>query len=220
MTMRASDALKQALAAGISSLGLDIDDAAQAKLLAYIALLEKWNRTHNLTAIRESERMVTHHLLDALATLPYLPQQQALRLLDIGSGGGLPGIPLAIARPAWRVTLLDSNRKKAAFLRQAVAELPLPNVEVVAMRVEGYAPAAPFDIAISRAFSDLGQFAAVARRLVVACGKLIAMKGVYPRAELAALPADFRVVALPVLDVPGLDGERHLVIAERSGASP
>ena len=99
------------LAAGIAALGLAIDAAAQSKLLAYVALLEKWNRTHNLTAIREPERMVTHHLLDALAVLPHLPERRALRLIDVGSGGGLPGIPLAIARPDWEVTLLDSNRK-------------------------------------------------------------------------------------------------------------
>lgn len=214
-----SDALKQALAAGISSLGLDIDDAAQAKLLAYVALLEKWNRTHNLTAIRDSKRMVTHHLLDALATLPHLPHERVLRLLDVGSGGGAPGIPLAIARPDWRVTLLDRNRKKAAFLRQAVAEVPLPNIAVAAMRVEDYAPEALFDVAICRAFAELSTFVAAARRLVRAGGRLIAMKGACPREELEGLPAGVRIVALPRLQIPGLDGERHLVIMEADGRS-
>src|SRR3989441_1476564 len=158
--------LARALAAGVAALGLDIDAAAQTKLLAYTALLDKWNRTHNLTAIREPQRVVTHHLLDALATLPHLPDAKSLRLIDVGSGGGLPGVPLAIARPQWRVTLLDSNRKKAAFLRQAVAELAFANVAIAAMRAEDYIPDTPFDVAISRAFADLGQFAAAARHLV------------------------------------------------------
>ncbi len=122
--------LSRVLAAGIAALGLDLDDAAQTKLLAYVALLEKWNRTHNLTAIREPDRMLTHHVLDALATLPHLPQAPGLRLIDVGSGGGSPGVPLAVARPDWHVTLLDSKRKKATFLRQVAAELDLRNVAV------------------------------------------------------------------------------------------
>jgi len=138
------------LADGIATLGLAalVGADAQARLLAYLALLDKWNHTHNLTAIREPERMITHHLLDSLAVLPHLPSRPGLRLIDIGSGGGLPGIPLAIVRPDWRLTLLDSNFKKATFLRQAAIELPLPNVEVVAERVEECARAAEFDIAI------------------------------------------------------------------------
>ncbi len=203
--------MNRALAEGVAALGLDVDAAAQTKLLEYLALLDKWNRTHNLTAIRERERMVTHHLLDALATLPHLPGA-ALRLIDVGSGGGLPGVPLAIARPQWHVTLLDSNRKKAAFLRQAAAELPLANVAVAAMRAEDYIPDTPFDVAISRAFADLAQFVAAARLLVRPGGHLFALKGVYPREELKALPCSFQVVAVPSLEVPGLVAERHLVI--------
>lgn len=210
--------LGRALAAGLAGLGLELDAAAQAKLLAYLALLQKWNRTHNLTAIREPERMVTHHLLDSLATLRHLPQAASMRLVDVGSGGGLPGIPLAIARPAWKVTLLDSNAKKAAFLRQAVAELPLPNVEVAATRAEDYLAVRPFDIVISRALSDLAQFVAVAGPLVAPGGCMIAMKGVYPHEELAHLPADVRVVASPAIEVPGLDGARHLVIMDGTPA--
>jgi 16S rRNA (guanine527-N7)-methyltransferase len=202
------------LVAGIAALGLDIDDAAQTKLLAYVALLEKWNRTHNLTAIREPERMVTHHLLDALAVLPHLPQMRALRLIDVGSGGGLPGIPLAIARPNWHVTLLDSNRKKTAFLRQVAAEVGLGNVAIATTRVEDYRPEVAFDVAISRALAQLSPFLAASRHLVHAGGCLVAMKGAYPRAELAGLPANLRVVALRALTVPGLDAERHLVIVE------
>jgi 16S rRNA (guanine527-N7)-methyltransferase len=212
--------LARALSSGVFALGLDIDATAQAKLLAYIALLDKWNRTHNLTAIREPERMVTHHLLDALATLPHLPDAASARLIDVGSGGGLPGVPLAIARPRWRITLLDSNRKKAAFLRQAAAELALANVAVAAMRAEDYAPDPPFDVAISRAFADLAQFVAAARHLVGPRGRLLAMKGAYPSEELDALPPAFRVVAVPALDVPGLEAERHLVIMQAIGESP
>jgi len=163
--------------------------------------------------------VVTHHLLDALATLPHLPDATSLRLIDVGSGGGLPGVPLAIARPQWGVTLLDSNRKKAAFLRQAAAELALANVSVVAMRAEDYTPAVLFDVAISRAFADLARFAAAARQLVRPGGRLLAMKGVYPREELEALPLAFRVVAVPALHVPGLDAERHLVIMQRMSES-
>jgi 16S rRNA (guanine527-N7)-methyltransferase len=212
--------LARALAGGVAALGLDVDAAAQTKLLAYIALLDKWNHTHNLTAIREPERMVTHHLLDALATLPYLPQAATLRLIDVGSGGGLPGVPLAIARPQWRVTLLDSNRKKAAFLRQAAAELALANVAVVAVRAEHYIPETPFDVAISRAFADLAQYAAAARHLVRARGHLFAMKGMYPHEELKALPPAFRLVSAPALDVPGLGAERHLVVMQAMSEGP
>ena len=212
--------LAQALAGGVAALGLDVDAAAQTKLLAYIALLDKWNRTHNLTAIREPHRVVTHHLLDALATLPHLPGAKSLRLIDVGSGGGVPGVPLAIVRPQWRITLLDSNRKKTAFLRQAVAELALPNVTVVAMRVEDYTPDVRFDVVISRAFADLAQFAAAARHLVRPDGRLLAMKGLYPREELEALPPAFRVVAVPALNVPGLEADRHLVIMEAMSESP
>lgn len=206
------------LADGVAALGLArlVNADAQAMLLAYIALLDKWNRTHNLTAIREPERMVTHHLLDSLAVLPHLPQHAGVRVIDIGSGGGLPGIPLAIVRPDWRLALLDSNVKKAAFLRQAAIELPLPNVEVVAARAEDYAPARAFDVAISRAFSDLAVLADATRGLLAANGRMVAMKGVYPREELGRLPAGIGVTATPLLRVPGVEGARHLVIMERA----
>ncbi len=206
------------LADGVAALGLatPIGPDMQAKLLAYLVLLDKWNRTHNLTAIREPERMITHHLLDSLAVLPHLPSRSGLRVIDIGSGGGLPGIPLAIVRPDWRLALLDSNFKKAAFLRQAVIELPLPNVEVVAARVEHYAPVVPFDIAISRAFSDLAVFAGASASLLAPEGRLVAMKGVYPHEELDHLPSGVGVTATPSLRIPGLDGDRHLVIMERA----
>jgi len=203
-----------ALVAGLSALELDADIATRAMLAQYIALLDKWNRTHNLTAIRDPEQMVTHHLLDSLAVLGHLPEQAHLRVLDIGSGGGLPGIPLAIARQDWRIVLLDSNHKKAAFLRQAAIELKLANVEVCAVRVQDYIADFLFDVVISRAFSDLATFATVARRLVARGGRLVAMKGLFPHEELRELPPDVLVAEVPAIRVPGLDVQRHLVIME------
>ena len=189
--------------------------AAGNKLAAYLELLAKWNRTYNLTAIREPERMITHHVLDALAVLPHLPQREGLRVLDVGSGAGVPGIPLAIARPDWHVVMLDSNPKKGAFVQQAVIELALANAEAVVARVEDYAPGAPFDIVISRAFSDLATFATAGVRHLAPAGQLVAMKGVYPDEEIANLPPGVRVVATPSLAVPGLDAKRHLVVMRR-----
>jgi 16S rRNA (guanine527-N7)-methyltransferase len=203
-----------ALAAGLAALGLDPDPGMRAKLLQYIALLDKWNHTHNLTAIRDPEQMITHHLLDSLAVVEHLPGRADLRVLDIGSGGGLPGIPLAIARPAWHLVLLDSNHKKAVFLKQAAIELNLANVGVSAGRVEDYLGDPLFDVVISRAFSDLGTFAAVGRRLVAPGGRLVAMKGLYPNEELEQLPPDVIVTEVPAVRVPGLDVQRHLVIME------
>ena len=191
---------------------------AREQLLAYIELLAKWNRTYNLTAIREPERMVTHHVLDALAVLPHLCAGAArpeLRVLDVGSGGGVPAIPLAIARPSWHVVALDSNHKKGAFLQQAVIELALPNAEAVIARVEDYVPSAPFDVVISRAFSDLATFAQSSARHLAPGGRLVAMKGVFPDEEVAALPPAFRVVASPALRVPGL---RCRAPSDRDGA--
>lgn len=205
------------LDAGVHALGFALPRDARAKLDAYVALLAKWNRTFNLTAIREPERMVTHHLLDALAVLPHLPQHASMRVLDVGAGGGVPGIPLAIARPDWQVTLIDASSKKATFLTQAAAELALPNVTAVAGRVEEFQPAQPFDVVISRAFADLRTFVETSLRHVAAEGALVAMKGVHPHEEIAELPADVRVVATPSIAVPGLDAARHLVVMRRAG---
>jgi 16S rRNA (guanine527-N7)-methyltransferase len=203
-----------ALAEGLTALEMHADVAAQTTLTQYIALLDKWNRTHNLTAIRDPEQMITHHLLDSLSALEHLPDTPSLRVLDIGSGGGLPGIPLAVARPGWHVVLLDSNHKKAAFLRQAAIELHLANVEVCAVRVQDYVADALFDVVISRAFSDLATFAALGRRLVAPGGRLVAMKGLFPHEELEHLPPDVRVADIPAVRVPGLNVQRHLVIME------
>lgn len=198
------------LATGLNELSLGLDAAQQEKLLAYVALLAKWNKVYSLTAIREPERMVTHHLLDSLAPLPYL-QGDNIRILDVGSGFGTPGIPLAIARPDWQIVLLDSNQKKTTFLRQALLELQLTNISVETERVEHYRPNAPFHIITSRAFSELGEFVKLTRHLLADGGEWAALKGVYPHEEIALLPVDVKVVGVDHLKVPGIKAERHLV---------
>ena len=207
-----SSAQADALAAGIAALGVELPPQAPGQLVAYVDLLAKWNRTYNLTAIREPARMITHHVLDALAILPHLPSRAGLRVLDVGSGGGVPGLPLAIARPQWSVTLLDSNSKKTTFLTQAAIELQVPNVRVATARVEAYAPDAPFDVVVSRAFSELADFAAGAARHLARDGVLAAMKGVHPDEELAHLAPDIEIVGVPAVNVPGLDAARHIVL--------
>ena len=197
------------LAQGIAALGLPVAPGVQQKLLDYLALIGKWNRVYNLTAVRELGPMVSHHLLDSLAVAPYLDGHT---LLDVGSGAGLPGIPLALVRPQWQVTLLEANHKKAAFLQQAVIELGLANAAVVRERVESFRPAQTFDVVISRAFADLAEFIALAGRHVGEDGVLAAMKGVYPQEELDRLPAGFRLLDVVPLAVPGLDAERHLML--------
>jgi 16S rRNA (guanine527-N7)-methyltransferase len=187
---------------------------ARSTLSAYLDLLGKWNRVYNLTAIRERDRMETLHVEDALAVLPFLPDKPGLRLLDVGSGGGVPGIPIAIARPSWHVVLVEANGKKAAFLQQAIIELGLSNVTSRAVRIEAFGETDRFDVVIARAFSDLGTFARVAREHVAPGGLIVAMKGPLPREEMAALPQDVAVTATPALDVAGVDAARHLVIMQ------
>jgi 16S rRNA (guanine527-N7)-methyltransferase len=202
-----------ALDRGLAELALPLPEGARDRLLAFVALLAKWNRTYNLTAIRDPLKMVSHHLLDSLAVAPHLPLRgDADALADIGSGGGLPGIPLAIARPEWRVTLNDSNHKKATFLRQAAIELALPNVTVQAGRVEQWRPAKLFAVVISRGFAELADFVAACRHLVAPGGSLAAMKGVYPHEELARMPAAAGCGEALRLQVPLLEAERHLVL--------
>ncbi|WP_028534609.1 16S rRNA (guanine(527)-N(7))-methyltransferase RsmG [Paludibacterium yongneupense] len=196
---------------GLAGLGLDLSAAQVALLDGYLALLAKWNQTYNLTAVRDEERMVSYHLLDSLSLVPRLDGGE--RLLDVGSGGGMPGIPAAIARPDLQVAVLDSNHKKTTFLRQAVIELGLSNVEVVTSRVELYRPDFRFDRITSRAFSELSEFVKLTRHLLAEGGQFLAMKGVYPYEEIASLPADVRVAAVETLVVPGLEAERHLVRA-------
>ena len=198
---------RAALERGLKELELALPGATLDGLLAYVTLLAKWNRSYNLTAIREPLAMVSHHLLDSLAVLPHLPlAHNGARLADAGSGAGLPGIPLALARPQWHVALIESNEKKAAFLRQAVIELGLANVEVHEGRVEAWRPAALFSIVISRAFAELGEFISSCRHLVAPGGVLAAMTGLAPeRAENAEVIA---------LKIPLLDAQRHLVLAK------
>jgi len=199
------------LAAGIAALGLTLPDGAEAKLLAYLALLDKWNRVYNLTAVRDAERMVSHHLLDSLGAVPFF---QGETVLDVGSGGGLPGIPLAIARPELQVTLIDSIAKKTAFLLQAKAELGLKNLNVVTGRVEDFRPESGFDVVTSRAFSDLREFVTLTRHLLKPSGHWLAMKGLYPNEEIALLPPGVKVSADHALVIPGLEASRHLIVLE------
>lgn len=201
------------LAAGISALGLTVPDGAEATLLAYLALLDKWNRVYNLTAVRDVERMVSHHVLDSLAAVPYF---QGVAVLDVGSGGGLPGIPLAIARPELQVTLIDSIAKKTAFLLQAKTELGLANLQVVTSRVENFKPDTKFDVITSRAFSDLKEFVTLTRHLLAPTGQWLAMKGLMPHEEIVSLPDWARVSADHALAVPGLEASRHLIVLEHA----
>jgi 16S rRNA (guanine527-N7)-methyltransferase len=203
-----------ALRGGLEALELPLPGDAQEKLLAYLDLLAKWNKTYNLTAIRDPDKMISHHLLDSLAVLPHLPQGA---LADVGSGGGLPGIPLAIAEPTRRVTLNDASHKKAAFLQQAVIELRLANAEVHAGRVQAWRPAQKFACVIARGFAELAEFIATCRHLVAPGGVLAAMKGVFPAAELERVPAGADCRDVRRLRVPLLDAERHLVLCRCEG---
>jgi len=204
--------LEERIAEGVRDLGVDMPPRAIDRCAAFLRLLEKWNRVHNLTAVRETEQMVVLHLLDSLSVLPHL--MSARTLLDVGSGGGLPGIPLAIARPELSVTLLDSSHKKTVFLEQARAELALENVRVVCERVEQWRPGQGFDAVVSRAFAELGEFVSQAGHLVAPGGRMLAMKGVYPFEEIAKVPATHRVAQVTELHIPRLDAKRHLVFVE------
>ena len=203
--MSTADQLKR----GLIALGLTLDRGTQQRLLDYVALIGKWNRVYNLTAIREPEKMVSHHLLDSLAVASHL---HVKRLLDVGSGAGLPGIPLALTDPDTHVTLLDSNHKKAAFLNQVVMELKLKNAEVCSERVESWHTQHRFDVIISRAFSDMGEFVRSTRHLLAPGGMFAAMKGLYPYEEIDKLPPDCKVRQVLPLAIPGLEGARHLVL--------
>ena len=200
--------IEQALARGIEQLGMEVTPEVQQKMLAYLALLQKWNKVYSLTAIRQTEQMVSHHLLDSLAVLPHLWPS---RWLDVGSGAGLPGLVLALMRPEWTFTLLDSNSKKTSFVQQAVIELGLRNVSVCCARVEDWQPEEKFDGIISRAFAELGEFTALTRHLLLQDGGWVAMKGV-PDQELVRLPTGIAVERVIPLQVPSLDAARCLVI--------
>lgn len=194
---------------GVEALALSLSEFQLQQMEDYLQLLSKWNQTYNLTAVRDSDRMISYHLLDSLSIVPHLSQVR--RLLDVGSGGGMPGIPVAIARPEIQVVLIDSNHKKTAFLRQAILELKLPNVEVITSRVEHYHPDQLFDGIVSRAFADLDEFVHLTGKLISVDGIWLAMKGVYPYEEIDQITNLVKAVEVIALQVPGLEAERHLV---------
>lgn len=199
------------LAQGIASMGLAVSVEAQQKLLAYLALLQKWNKVYNLTAVRDPLEMVTLHLLDSLSVLPYVNSKN---LLDVGSGGGLPGIVLAICKPELQVTTIDTVQKKVIFMRQVKGELGLDNLMPVHARVENYQSDQPFEIVISRAFSEIALFMDLTKHLIAENGQWLAMKGIMPADELEGLPlAPTQVMALKVA---GLNAERHLLVFQQT----
>lgn len=200
------------IAKGVASLELSIDATQQKRLVQYLRLLDKWNKVYNLTAIRDVKKMVGTHVLDSLSVVPFILGRT---VLDVGTGAGLPGIPIAVAKPQCEVTLLDSNHKKVAFLRQATADLGLKNTVVVCERIESWIPPRKYDVIISRAFSDLGEFASLSARLLAPNGVIAAMKGLYPFEELERIPGELRVKAVEPLRIPGLNAERHLVLIEQ-----
>jgi 16S rRNA (guanine527-N7)-methyltransferase len=207
---------EQALRAGAAELGVALNDEAIAKLVHYLELLARWNRVFNLTAIDDTADRVTLHLLDSLAVIPHLP---AGSMVDVGSGAGLPGIPVAIACRERSVTLLDSSRKKGAFLQQAISELGLHGTRVETARAENYRPQEGFAVVISRAFAKLGIFVSVAKHLCAAGGRLVAMKGAHPTDELTNLPAA-AIEKVVSLAIPGLNAQRHLVFIDPSRLEP
>jgi 16S rRNA (guanine527-N7)-methyltransferase len=203
------------LSRGAQQLAVELTAETQEKLLAYLALLIKWNKAYNLTAVRNPDEMVSRHLLDSLSVVPFVGALGD-NWLDVGSGGGMPGIPLAILFPERRFTLLDSNGKKTRFLTQVKLELKLANLEVVHNRVEAFTPAQPFSGIVSRAFSSLEDFSNWTRHLGDGETRWLAMKGLHPDDELQALPPDFRVESAHQLEVPGCQGQRHLLILRRT----
>ena len=200
------------LRTGMQALGLAADAATQARLLSYLETLARWNRVFNLTAIRDPEDMVARHILDSLTILPHLPVG---RLLDIGSGAGLPGIPIALLQPQRPVVLLDRSRKRMDFLTEVVARMALTQVVLAHGRVEDHVPEAPYAVITARAFASLSDIALAAGRLLAPGGIIAAMKGALPTEELASVAPPFSVQAVHVLQVPGLAAKRHLVALVR-----
>ena len=206
--------LAEELQSGIAQLGIALSVKTQNKLLDYLALLHKWNKVYNLTAIRDPQQMVSHHLLDSLSVIKHLWPG---RWLDVGCGAGLPGVVLAIAQPDWHFTMLDSNSKKTSFVQQAIIELGLNNASVLCARAEEWQPAERFDGIISRAYAELGDFLRSTRHLMAEHGRWAAMKG-SPEQELAGIPGGCRVDRVIPLQVPGLHAARSLIIATCNGS--
>ena len=206
--------LEQKLLQGLRAMKIDADAVVRTKLLQFLEMLEHWNRAYNLTAVRDIEQMLPRHVLDSLSVLPYV---HGPRVLDIGTGAGLPGIPLALALPTYEFVLIDRNGKKLRFVRQAIHELGLKNVEIVHEAVETYCPPSGFQTLIARALKAIPDMLPGCRHLCAADGVVLAMKGLYPAAELSALDGGFRVRDVVRLTVPGLDATRHLVILEPVG---
>lgn len=201
--------LRQRLADALEEMGIATEVEARDRLLKYQAMMLKWNKVYNLTAIHDPEKMLTHHLLDSLAIAPHVPEG---RLLDVGSGAGLPGIPLAVVRPDIQVTLIDTSEKKCAFMRQAAIELGLTQTRVIHARVENHHEEA-YGRIVSRAFSELNEFVRLTRHLLASDGRWLAMKGQHPREEMAEL-GGARVETVVELNVPGLGAERCLIVME------
>lgn len=211
VTSRHAEELTQ----GAATLGVALDARQHELLMDYLALLIKWNKAYNLTAVRNPDEMVSRHLLDSLSVVPFVAER-GNDWLDVGSGGGMPGVPLAILFPERRFTLLDSNGKKTRFLTQVKLELGLENLGVVNARVEAFRPEQPFAGIVSRAFSALEDFASWTRHLGDRDTHWLAMKGLRPDDELARMPEDFKVEAEHTLAVPGCQGQRHLLILRRT----
>lgn len=203
--------LETSLSRGLGAMGLDLPERTRERLVAFLRLLEKWNRAYNLTAVREIEQMIPRHLLDSLSVLPYL---RGPRVLDVGTGAGLPGIPLALARPDLEFTLLDGNAKKIRFVTQAIHDLGVTNATPAQSAVEHYRPGTRFDTVVARALASIPDMLSACRHLCAPDGAILAMKGVFPQEELAAVNAGFKVRDVARLAVPGLEGARHLVILE------
>ena len=210
-----AQSLREILMFGLNTLALRLDDDQCERLLQYIELLAKWNKVYNLTAVREPRRMVGQHILDSLSVIPSLGD--CTTIIDVGTGAGLPGIPLAIANPALQVTLLDTVSKKTAFVRHTIGELSLgANAVAINARVEDFQPAQPFDAVISRAFAEIKDFVEGAGHLCKADGRMFAMKGVYPHDEIARLPRGFSVESVIALAVPTVNSQRHLVVIRKT----
>jgi 16S rRNA (guanine527-N7)-methyltransferase len=220
VTMRELDRplLTAKLREGVGSMALTLSEAQLGMLIDYVSLLSKWNAVYNLTAVRDPVQMITQHVLDSLAAVPAFVDAQ--NVLDVGAGGGLPGMVLAIwaseARPELRVSMIDTVHKKTAFLTQAKVELGLTNVSIFTMKVEQLRVSEPFDVITSRAFAELADFVNWSGHLLAPGGRFIAMKGVRPEQEIAALPAGWTTTSVQAIKVPGMDAERHLVFMARA----